>query len=361
MSAAMLLKLPYFLYKRYQLMNGSDTYWKKKVGNSALIVDGRTLNPRAQSLIALQGKFSPHVEQWTVPMLRGGYNKSMELFDGPKHPITKIEDLRIDLEGRDLKARLYDPAPEKTNRPMMMYFHGGGFVIGGLESHDRFCRKIALQSGYPVLAVDYRLGPENRFPAAMLDALDSWDWLIRNADRFSVNTDQLIVGGDSAGAALSLLVMGEAAKGRFSAKPATNILIYPAMMDAPETKSRQLLGDKDIVLNKDLLDWFMGNFLDASQTEYEDLLAPLNGCERGNIAPTWIRTCGFDPLRDEGEMIAHDLEALGTEIDLKEYEDLYHGFIGVSAILPDVDRMIADMTAFMKAKIALSGNSKKAA
>ncbi|MEP3245611.1 MAG: alpha/beta hydrolase [Sneathiella sp.] len=349
MSASMIFKIPYFMAKRYMLMKASNRYWQRKMRGKSLKVDGRTLNPRAQALIELQSEFGAPVEQWTVPMIRGGYTKSMSLFDGLKQDVTVVKDLTLNLSGRTIRARLYDPKPEQSDKPCLLYFHGGGFVIGGLESHDRLCRKIALQSDAPVVAVDYRLGPENRFPAAMLDALDSWTWLQEKAASFDIDPMRITVGGDSAGAALALLITGEASKGELGSVPIATTLIYPPMMDTPDTSSRRLLSKENIVLTKDLLDWFSEHFSDDSQVEYQDYLSPLKTAVKGKIGPVWIRTCGFDPLRDDGVIIDHRLKELGADVDFAEYDDLYHGFIGASAILVDVDKMVADLARFVVA------------
>ena len=123
MSSAMLFKLPYFMWTRFMLMRGSDAYWERRIGSRALKVGGRTLKAKAQSLIELQGEFGVPAEQWTVPMIRGGYNKSMSLFDGPKHSLAKVEDLTLDLPGRSVGGRLYDPKPGEKGRGCLLYNH----------------------------------------------------------------------------------------------------------------------------------------------------------------------------------------------------------------------------------------------
>ncbi|WP_169545745.1 alpha/beta hydrolase [Sneathiella aquimaris] len=347
MSLPQVLKVPYFLYKRFLLMKASDAYWKRKIGSRALCIDGRTLDPRAQALIELQGEFGVPASQWTVPMLRGGYNKSMELFDGPKHPLKKVEDISISLPERDIKGRLYDPNPGVQQRPGLVYFHGGGFVIGGLESHDRFCRKIALETGNPVIAVDYRLGPEHKFPAPQFDALDSWKWVQAHSETLGLDASKISVAGDSAGAGLALLVTSEASKGELGHIPVATALVYPPMMNTPKTVSRDVLAKENIVLTQELLDWFSSHFVVQTKNGQERLLSPMDHAISGKINPTWIRVCGFDPLRDDGQLVANQLETLGALIDFAEFEDLYHGFIGASAILKDVDAMIADLARFI--------------
>ncbi len=343
----LLLKLPYFLIKRQRLMKASDHYWRKKMQGRQLKIDGRTLDPRAQGLFELQEKFSAPMAKWTPAMLRAGYNKSVELFDGPKAPVSSVEDIDIALPGRTIRGRFYGRDKDIDGQACLLYFHGGGFVIGDLESHDRLCRKLANATGQPVLAIDYRLGPENRYPAAMEDALDCWAWLQTAASGFGFSPARISVAGDSAGAALALLIAAEASKGSMGHKPIAAGLIYPPHTLIEQTSSRDLLSGENIVLTQELMDWFGANFMPEELANAEKYLAPLGAAVAGEVAPTWILTCGFDPLRDDGKYIAGLLEDLETDVSIQEYEDLYHGFIGASALFSKVDDMVLDLAGFL--------------
>lgn len=347
MLLKLLLKLPHILITRRRLIKQDRDYWDDRMAGQCLQVGGRTLNPKAQAFIDLQMSMTAPVAEWTPALIRTGYNQSVAFFDGPKLPVSNVEDISIPLEGRILGARFYGESTSDKTRPALLYYHGGGFVIGGLESHDRLCRKIARDTGQPVIAVDYRLGPENRFPAAYEDAIDSWQWLQDNAEKFNLDPTQISVAGDSAGGLLALLVSALASKGTMGNIPFAAGLIYPAMWGDVDTKSRKTLADENVVLNSDLLTWFSDNFLSGDENSHVEYLNALDDATQGKMPATWVLTCGFDPLRDEGEMIAERLQALGARVDQKEFSELYHGFIGASAIFPEVNEMVRDMCNFI--------------
>lgn len=344
----MLMKLPYFLYKRRMLISAGDRYWKSKMRGKTLKLDGRELKPRAQALFDLQALFAVPVKYWTPANVRGGYVKSVELFDGPKPKVAVVQEMTLTLPDRNLQGRLYDNSPSNANKPCLLFFHGGGFVIGDLETHDRLCRRLARYTGQKVLAVDYRLGPENRFPAAMDDALDSYTWLQNNAPSLNIDPARVSVAGDSAGAVLALLVSAKASHGDMGHIPAATGLIYPADLTATTTASRELLGGENIVLTEELINWFNQQFLSDEMSGDHPHMGALDTAVPGNMPPTWILTCGFDPLRDDGKRIEAKLKSLNAEVQAIEYSDLYHGFIGASALFSEVDDMVKSLGDFIK-------------
>ncbi len=344
----LILKIPYILYQKTKLLNASDAYWERKLKGKTLALDGRQLNPRAQGLFNLQEQLAIPAAKWSKGLMRGGYRKSIELFDGPKAPVKNVEDINIELEGRTLGGRLYNDENLDTAGPCLLYFHGGGFVIGDLETHDGLCRKLALETGQSVLAVDYRLGPESRYPAAMEDALDCWRWLQTNGARHNIDAANMSVAGDSAGAALAILVAAMASKGDLGYLPIAAGLIYPPSPGIETTKSRELLGSEKILLTQELLDWFAGNFMTADARADDTYLGALSNAVSGKMPPSWILTCGFDPLRDDGVHVASKIRELGADVEFQEYEGLYHGFIGASALFPEVDQMVQGMSAFIR-------------
>jgi len=342
-----LASLPTFYFFRRRLHSASDGFWRRKVGGRALEVDGRVLNPRAQAYIAFQSKMSKPLSEVSPQALRHGFDMSVDFFDGPKAPLTEVREITLPLYGRDIGARCYSDKATASGRPLILYFHGGGFVIGSLKSHDRFCRNLAKTSRCDVISVDYRLAPEHKMPAAFDDAIDSWDWLQENAGHLGIDPAKISVAGDSAGALLAVLVAAEVSKRRDAQMPLALGLIYPPMPEKPETNSRALLGQEQIVLTSELLDWFAGHFSPENPKKHAHRLRFLEEAVAGRIPPTWILTCGFDPLRDDGQMMAERLQVLEAEVKIQEYDDLYHGFITLSGIFPQVNTLITDMSAFI--------------
>jgi acetyl esterase/lipase len=335
-----------FFSTRNKLLNGSDAYWRERIGNRSLIVNGQALNPRAQGLITLLDRLSAPQKYWTPKLVRGGFDKSVDLFDGAVMPVAKVVDIDMPLAGRLIRARQYSQDATMEKRPCIMYFHGGGFIIGGIESYDKFCRKLAVQSQCDVLSVDYRLAPEDKFPAAFEDAVESWNWLQENYHDLHIDPTKVAVAGDSAGAGLALVVSAKASRSSDANLPVAMGLIYPPLASEVKTNSRQLLGGEKIVLTNELLDWFKDHFLPAGINYSHPGFGFIETAEKSRMPPTWILTCGFDPLRDDGYEIAEILGDLDAEVSFQEYKDLYHGFITMSGVFPQVSTMIDDLAGF---------------
>jgi acetyl esterase len=359
----MLLSLPALIMCRWSLLNANDKYWEEKIGTRALEIDGRRLNPRAQAYIALIEKLSIPQEQWTPKRLRLGFDKTTALFNGPITPVSHVRDIELRLPGRNIAARQYCDNPAESGRPGILFFHGGGFVIGSLQSHDSFCRTLAALSGNDVIAVDYRLAPEHRMPAALEDAVDSWDWLIENAAILGLNPDRLTVVGDSAGAHMAVKLASETSKrSETTGQPKAIGLIYPPMIHKGITKSRELLGKEKIILTNELLDWFECHYLPESLDALQDQQNFLDNAIAGSMPPTWILTCGFDPFRDEARMLAGRLTELEAEVEFIEYSDQYHGFITLSGLFRgQINTLISDMSEFLNShnKPFASGNDQE--
>ncbi len=285
---------------------------------------------------------------WKTPkLLRDGFLKSVELFDGPKTELKSVEDIEIKLEGRSLKARIYRNDTDAGLKPGLLFFHGGGFVIGNIDTHDRFCRKIAKQSNHSIISVDYRKGPEHIFPAAFEDAVDCWKWLQENAANHHIDPARISLSGDSAGAAMCLLAATRASKMDTPHQPAGLALIYPPLTSHPDTKSRALLTAEKIVLTQELLDWFNTNFTGGEIDTAHPHMHPFHDVKGENLPRCLVLTCGLDPLRDEGDLIVAKMKEHGAEVVHKEYSDMYHGFITASAVLPQVQTVIEDISSFL--------------
>ena len=254
--------------------------------------------------------------------------------------IARIEDLTCPGPAGDIPLRLYDTQAQRSEEtPLIMFYHGGGFVIGDLESHHSFCTYICREMDMPVVAVDYRLAPEGKFPAAPEDSLAATYWVADNQDALKLKLSGLIPCGDSAGGNLTLVV-GQA----LASKPATTPLIaqfpiYPATRMNAEGGSMDEFAE-GFVLTKESMDYFADHYA----AKHDDIqVSPYLG-DLSKSPPTVLVTAGLDPLRDQGRAYAADLIRHGVDTTYMEMAGSVHGFINIRKAIPsaaaDVDKMI---------------------
>jgi acetyl esterase len=240
-----------------------------------------------------------------------------------------------------IPLRVYRPAgvPATTPLPAYIYFHGGGWVIGDLESHDVLCRQLTAASGVSVIAVDYRLAPEHKFPAAVDDAWAATRWVAAHAAALGVDGGKLAVGGDSAGGNLAAVV---ALLARDAGGPALalQVLIYPVTDLGAEAPSYDDFGD-GFSLTRESMRWFRAHYL-AGKGDGDDWRAsPLRAKSLAGLAPALIVTAGFDPLRDEGAAYAARLRDAGVLVDYVCFGGMIHGFAGMGKVLSSALRVVA--------------------
>jgi acetyl esterase len=249
----------------------------------------------------------------------------------PPIPMVRVEDLEIPGQGGQIPARLYVPGslPGGAPAPLLVYFHGGGWVIGDLETHDGVCRFLAAAAGVAVLAVDYRLAPEHPFPAAVEDAWAGFAWASANATAMGIDPTRIAVGGDSAGGNLAAGVSLLARTGG-GPMPALQLLIYPPTDSAADLPSRRLFAE-GFLLTKGDMDAFEHHYLPpgtATDPRASILLAP----DLSGLPPAYVATAGFDPLRDEGEAYALRMREAGVRVALRRHPGLVHSFVNLTAI-----------------------------
>ncbi|UQA62533.1 alpha/beta hydrolase [Polyangium aurulentum] len=252
----------------------------------------------------------------------------------PTAPFS-IRDRWIPVDGGAVGARMYVPIAQKTGpRPIVVYYHGGGFVLGSLDSHDGECRALAAETGAIVVAIDYRLAPEHRFPTAAKDAIAAFRWVAQNAVALGGDPARIAVAGDSAGGNLSAVVALET-RGD-AVRPMFQLLVYPAT-DMTRSHPSHRYFCEDLLLTEASIDSFLANYLRSDEDQRDPLASPLFATDHTGLPPAMVLTAGFDPLRDEGKAYADKLTAAGVPVEYRCYEGLVHGFFSMSGAV-DVAR-----------------------
>ena len=300
-------------------------------GRPPVQLDGDTLLPEVQlSLALLERRRDPPLETVSPAQAREMRRRLAAVYAGPPTAVGDVRDLRLETPV-PLAARHYVPADPGGPHPLLVFFHGGGFTYGDLETHDGVCRMLCKHAGAHVLAVDYRLAPEHPFPAAVDDAREALRWAHANAERLGADALRVGVGGDSAGGNLAAVVSQLAARDGGPA-PALQLLIYPATDFTGRRRSRELFGDGFLLTNPEM-DWFEANYLGADGSHASDPRAsPLLAEDLSGLAPALIITAGFDPLRDEGEEYARALLQAGTPAILRRFPGFIHAFIAAAGV-----------------------------
>ncbi len=238
-------------------------------------------------------------------------------------PVAKVEDRTIPTPTGDLPIRLYTPEGDGP-LPVLVFFHGGGWVVGNLESHDATCRALANAAGCITLAVDYRLAPEHKFPAAPEDCYEATKWAVLNAAALGGDPQRVAVGGDSAGGNLAAAVALMAGD-RGAPSLAYQLLLYPVTNHSFDTESCKQNGE-DYLLTKDSMVWFWDHYLENDEAGNAPYASPLQAKYVNSPPPGLVITAEFDPLRDEGEAYGKRLQDAGADIKISRYDGTIHGF-----------------------------------
>jgi len=294
----------------------------------AAMVEEQAAAARAQPM--------PPLDKIPPEMVRAGYRAQRQAQDQKAPKDVEVRDLKVTGAAGEIAARLYRPAGAGDPTGLLVYFHGGGFVIGDLETHDGHCRRLAAGSGCRVLAVDYRLAPEHPFPAAHDDALAATRWAFDNASDLGVDPRRIAVGGDSAGGNLAASIALDL-RDDPQRKLAFQLLLYPGIWPQSETQSRKDLDGP--VLTRAALEWF--DKMLAALGHAEAHRAMLGARDLAGAPPALVVTAGFDPLKDEGRDYAERLKAAGVPATHVEYPALVHDFY----IMPDVSKAVAEAAA----------------
>jgi len=293
----------------------------------------RTMDPKAQIVgefvksIRVPGFFPP------LPELRQQLRVMVSLMDEPAPALPRIEDIRIPGPAGEIPARVYAPSAATTPQPAVAYFHGGGWVQGDLETHHGLCARLSKHAGVLVVAVDYRLAPEHKFPAAVEDCLAAYRWVRTKGRDVGADISRVAVAGDSAGGNLSAVVSQLAVSSGVPA-PTCQVLIYPAVDFSLETSSHRELTDGHVI-PRDRILWYMEQYLKSDADKSDLRASPLRAPSLEGQPPAMIVTAGFDPLRDEGRAYGDRLREAGVDVVYREYPGQIHAFVSLTKAIPE--------------------------
>ena len=280
----------------------------------------------------------PPFHTLTPRQARSAYEAGSGVLEIPRPVLARVNDFSIPVrDGHEIPARLYAPSAQKM--PVLLYFHGGGFTIGSIATHDVLCRQISHLAGCAVVAVDYRLAPDFKFPTAANDAWDALQWLAGHAADLQLDERHIAVGGDSAGGTLAAMC---ALMARDAGLPlALQLLFYPGCAAHQDTASHHKFAHGFVLEDVDIT-WFFNHYLRTSADREDWRFAPLNALHVDDVAPAWFGLAECDPLLDEGVMYADKLRAAGVAVDLEIYRGVTHEFIKMGRIIPEARHAHAD-------------------
>jgi acetyl esterase len=302
------------------------------------------------ALAALEG---PSIEEQTPAQLRQAYAQMNGL--ASKVEMASVTDRAFPGPAGDVPVRVYVPTAEPGPRPVLVYFHGGGWVIGGLETHDATVRSLAAASGVTVVSVDYRLAPEHRFPAAVDDCLAAVRWVASPAGAATLGVDpvRLAVGGDSAGGNLAAVAAQQLRDS--DPAPRFQLLVYP-VTDAHLAQPSIDENADGYFLTKADMEWFRGHYLgsDWARPATDPRVSPLLAADEAvrGVAPALVITAEYDPLRDEGEAYAAKLRAADVEAAASRYDSMIHGFFSMGDLVPEGKAAISEAAEALRAALA---------
>jgi len=302
------------------------------------------LNPDIAAYLELVGKGRSSgknlpMHLLTVQQAREQFDQSSALMD------SGIEELGITVEsltvtardGVPLSTRLYRPLKAAAQPlPGLLYLHGGGYVVGSLDSHDTLCASLAERAGCIVISLAYRLAPEWRFPTAVEDAEDAWHWLVAEAARLGIDPQRLALAGDSVGGSLCAVLSRELALRDAISQPRLQVLIYPVTDASRPRDSIERYGVGHL-LEKDSLEWFYQQYQRSAEDRQDPRFSPLLGTVPAGLAPTLLIVAECDPLHDEGLAYAELLQRSGAQVELSLYSGMTHDFLRMGALVDEAD------------------------
>ncbi len=297
---------------------------------------------------------TPKVHELPVEAARQMFEMMAPKLDMPEPAVARVEDRRIPTPGGERPVRIYWPRDvEPGGLPLLLFLHGGGWVIGSIATHDRVCRHLANAARAVVASLDYRLAPEHPFPAAVEDAIAAHRWAADEAAALGADPRLLFVAGDSAGgnlAAVTALAARDAAAAGEERPLKGQILLYPAVDLAGDYPSRARFAE-GYFLETATMRWFVDRYVpdEAARTDWR--VSPLRAADHAGLAPAMVLTAGLDPLRDEGAAYARRLTQAGVDVDETCYEGVIHGFLNMGGLVPEARQALDEVASWIAARV----------
>lgn len=294
---------------------------------------GAMPDPQTQNILDLVAKADvPHYKSLTPKELRQGHEAFFAPLSLPPEDTVNVIEKHIPGPADDIRIRIYQPLPlPDSPLPVMIYYHGGGMMVGSIELYDTICQRLCKQSGIIIVSVDYRLSPENKFPAAVHDAYAAVLWTSKNAPSFKGDPHKLAIGGDSGGGNLAA-VATQLLRDKNGPKISFQLLIYPAVGNGKGYKSLSIFDGKYLSECEQLL-WFYDQYMSSPDQINDPRVSPILTKDLSNLPPAFIITAGFDILRDEGEHYAERLREAGVATELHRYETTIHPFLNMAGVV----------------------------
>ncbi len=318
-------------------------------------LDGQELAPDVQMLLALaklNGETSL-VEGRTVERARAENLEGVPIVTGPPRPMARVENLSVAGAEDELGARLYvGLGAARPPQPLLVYFHGGGWVIGDLDTHDGVCRFLAEHSGCRVLSVEYRLAPEHPFPKPVEDVVAAFAWAHEHAAELGADPERIAVGGDSAGGNLSTALCLQN-RDAGNPQPAMQLLLYPCTDAVGGQQSRDTFAEGFLLTRGDM-EWFENHYIPDGIDDAEPRASMMRAEDVSGLPPAYVATSGFDPLRDEGEIYAKRMREAGVQVVLQRHPSQIHGFANLTAICPSARTAMLEVAGALRMGLGLA-------
>ena len=307
-----------------------------------ITLEHRKLHPPFQLMLSQDTLGDVDFSTLTAEQFRESYLEQSKLI--PQQPNNKVvtEDHQVSVGSENILVRQYIPLDNAETQNALVYFHGGGWVIGSVETHNELCESLCLKLGFKIFSVDYRLSPEYKYPTPFNDCLAAYNWVLDNSANLQIKENNISVGGDSAGGNLAAAIcLKQQEEGQ--PLPKAQLLIYPVTDLQFQTKSIQEDCAEGFMLTKAAMEWFAEQYLESKDSVMDPLVSPLLANSLQSLPSAVVVTAGFDPLRDEGNAYAKELKNSGVKVFHKEYLGYIHGFATMS-IIPGVDNALEEIS-----------------